>query len=436
MLGRIEPLVLLPGLMLVGIACGDPAGDVSNLPPTLQAQVPAGDYFDRDVITISYGVADDYGLERVYWELRPGLDGSTKISGLQTFTELRLTVQHDWAGPGRLKLWARDRFGLGSDVVLFPEGHITLPATIQRSASKATVNCWVQGVLTDEKRNRVYLMCPNDRRMYVMNGATTTITHSLSLPGLATDMDLTPGGDSLILTLPGHDALGVIDLRAADLSVQMLFLESFEGTTQGPWRVRTLSNGKAFVAANEFPDVTSPLMLVEVDLSRGADRIRPDAADPGMDEVRALARSHDYSRMVLSAGSGKMQTYDVAQNSFGPVINLSGRAIELDRTGAMLAVGVNVYDGRTLQYLRTVRSTHHGGGFATAMSPDGTHIYIAHAVHGIIRSRTSDGAIVDRSPNPIRFVELLRASPDGRFLVTVEPNLSVQQSHLSIMQFQ
>jgi hypothetical protein len=39
--------------------------------------------------------------------------------------------------------------------------------------------------------------------------------------------------------------------------------------------------------------------------------------------------------------------------------------------------------------------------------------------HGIVRSRVSDGQIVDRTPNPI-LPDLIRTSPDGATVVTVE----------------
>jgi hypothetical protein len=94
----------------------------------------------------------------------------------------------------------------------------------------------------------------------------------------------------------------------------------------------------------------------------------------------------------------------------------------VDATGAHIAIGTDVYDG-SLQFLRRVEATIGENSISpTALSLDGEYLYTV-LLDRVLRSRVSDGVLLDRSPVPIQ-PTAIRASSDGAMLVTVENHSS------------
>ena len=156
--------------------------------------------------------------------------------------------------------------------------------------------------------------------MTVMSLSTMTATQTLSIT--PEDLDVTPGGDSVIVALGGA-GLGIIDLRESPLTVSVLPLAPVDSTgAAGARFVRTLSNGKVFVTA-------AGSYLVEVDLATGVQRVRRDAGNNGYINGAALGRSLDRSVVVLDGSGNYFQRYDVSTDSFWPaqpVVRSRGRS--------------------------------------------------------------------------------------------------------------
>ena len=127
--------------------------------------------------------------------------------------------------------------------------------------------------------------------------------------------------------------------------------------------------------------------------------------------------------MVVNGEAGAFLRYDAATDRFEPAqtARVQDTRPSVDATGAHIAVSGDLYD-RSLQYLLTVRAAMSGEGPA-AISSDGQTHYLAIAPTytqlGIVRSRVSDGSIVDHIPAPL-LITMLRVSPDGSTLVVVE----------------
>ena len=95
-----------------------------------------------------------------------------------------------------------------------------------------------------------------------------------------------------------------------------------------------------------------------------------------------------------------------------------------------VALGADVYDA-TLGFLRRMHSPFIGW-VPTAVSADGQYLYQGVAPHGIVRSRVSDGVMLDRSLGPVFTGALVRMSPDGTMLVIVDNNCC-GTSHIAVM---
>ena len=269
----------------------------------------------------------------------------------------------------------------------------------------------------------IYLMQSNQSRIAVFSPTTMTVTGTVPLPAVPTDLDLTVGGDSLLVALPYKRALGIIDLRQTPPAVTLAPLSALDTTTldQRPWHVRVAVNGKAFISLQG--SVPCACTLLELDLATGVERVRTDAGEAGNVGGGLVERSEDRSFLALNGGPGLFQAYDAVSDAFG----LRGSAIpydwrpSVDRTGRNVAVSLDIYD-RTMQFIRRVHSPILPPGVvSSAFSGDGLLLYHGAGYYGIVRSRVSDGAMLDRSLTPV-VPGLIRVSPDGTTLVIVDSN--------------
>jgi hypothetical protein len=258
-----------------------------------------------------------------------------------------------------------------------------------------------------------------------------TITGTVALPPGPAGLDVTAGGDSLLVAFPYQRALGIIDLRHSPLAVTLLPISlSVLDTTidQRPWSVTVAANGKALVPLQGSS--LSAYTLLEVDLGTGVQRLRTDAGDGGNIGGASLARSADHSTVVLSSGPALFQRYAASGDTFGPRRSVARiGSFSVDATGQHVALGLDVYDG-ALGFLRTMHSPF-AGGIPTVFSGDGQYLYQGAVSYGIVRSRVSDGAMIDRSLSPV-LPDFVRVSRDGTMLVIVNSNCC-GTSHVAVM---
>jgi hypothetical protein len=390
-----------------------PTGGSLSYPP-ITAELFAGDSL-RLMLTAS----DNHALRAIVWEVLPsGFKDSIVVSGASTTQWVWIPFRAEWGRDVQLRLYARDAEGLTSAVVESPPGAIKVYPTVERPVKKATVSGEVRTFVHDEKRDVLYLLQTNERRIAVFSLASMSVTSTFQLPFplTATDGDLSLSGDSLILAVPYDTALAVVDLRQATLQATLVPLRSADASIgQMPWAVRVLANGHAFVA---FQGSTpAAYRLLDIDLATGAERLRDDAVVGG--SVVGIERSGDRSMLVASGGNVCWQRYDVAGDTFRACQAGSyGIMPSVDVAGRNFAAGVKVYD-ETLSFTREVHSLFAGGVPYSTISADGQYLYQVHSQLGVIRSRVSDGALVDRTPNSIQ-PNALRATSDGSRLITVD----------------
>lgn len=381
----------------------------------------AGVFFGGDSISVAFQARDNHALQSLHWEVLPAgmaTDGTLEVTGASASPAIFLHIRPEASGPIQLRLYARDATGLTSNVVTTTAGAANVYPTVERATASADVDGDTWDVVVDTRRGVAYLLQPNQGRISILSLSTMTVTGSIRMPSFPPDFDITTGGDSLIVVLPVDHALGVVDLTQASPQPTLIPLTLLDPTLdQHPAHLRTLSNGKAFVSlAGSMP---TAYVLMEVDLATGAQTIRTDAGESGYVGGGLLGRSLDHSVVVVNGGATYFQRYDVATDHFGargsPAVN--DVAPVLDATGRYVAIGLDVYD-QSLQHLRRVSSPILPGGvIATALSADGEELYQILSNTGLIRSRVSDGAILDRTLNPISALEM-RISDDGALLVT------------------
>jgi hypothetical protein len=391
-------------------------------PPTGGSATPeiAGDYFTGDSLYLIFNASDNHSLRALVWEILPfGFRDSLIVSGPFAGPWMKIPIRPEWTGPIQLRLYARDAAGLTSEAVTSAPGALNVAPTVVLPTAWTTVPGEIREFVIDVPRGVVYLLQTNESRIAVLSTATMTVTRTIATPIRATDLDLSAGGDSLVLALPAGGALGIIDLRQPSAAVTPIPLADLDMTrNQRPYQVRVAANGKALVSLQGSQP--SAYTLLEVDLATGTQRHRTDAGDGGFVGGGHLERSHDRSVIVVNGGANLFQRYDATVDRFGPrrSATVSDWRPSIDMMGIHVATGLDVY-GETLLHLRRVRAPILGGIPRTALSADGEYLYIVLWNHGIVRSRVSDGMIVDRIPNPIG-PDAIRASADGAMVITAE----------------
>jgi len=390
-----------------------------------------GEYFVGDSLNLMFIASDNVALRTLVWEVTPaGFRDSLFVSGRSVAPQLTVPIRPGWSGPIQLRAYARDAAGLVSDTFVSPLDSLRVYPTLTRPTTAAAVEGEIAQVAIDQRRGVIYLAQGYQRRLAVLSAASMTVSATLALPAASADLDLTASGDSLVVALPSLRALGVIDLRQSPLAVALLPLTVLDTTIdQWPSSVRVAANGKALVLLEGSSP--SAFTLIEVDLATQVQRLRTDAGDGGNVGVAALERSFDHSTVVLRGNPTLFQRYDASSDAFGPLHSVASiGTISVDGTGQHVALGADVYDA-TLGFLRRMHSPF-VGWVPTAVSADGQYLYQGVAPHGIVRSRVSDGVMLDRSLGPVFTGGLVRMSPDGTMLVIVDSNCC-GTSHIAVM---
>lgn len=376
----------------------------------------ARDYFVGDTIYVQLNASDNYALKTVFWEVWPaGLRDSLVTSGQLVTTFISLPIPSQWVGSIQLRFYARDAAGLTSDTVKSLPDSMRVGATIQRPFLTATLPAQLLDMQIDAKRGVLYVVPAWGNNLFALS-TTTLAVSSIPLPYRPWGIDLSPGGDSLIMTLPGVPALGIMDLRQASSPLSLVPVTGLDTTIgQRPMQVKVAANGKAFLPLEG--NTASAYTMIEVDLGSGAQRVRTDAGTNGWVGGIALARSFDHSTLVTNGNGPYFERYDAASDAFGtPRTARSTWGPTVDGTGQHVVVGLDLYDA-SFQFVRTIRSPIANAVPTRALSPDG--VYLFEGLRGIVRARVSDGGLQDRSPAPFT-PDLIRLSPDGTMLAMIE----------------
>ncbi|HXL35387.1 MAG TPA: hypothetical protein VN953_10715 [Gemmatimonadales bacterium] len=420
-----------PGIALVDVT--PPSVELLLFPPPAGSATNlfAGEYFVGDSLNFMFIASDNVALRTLVWEVTPaGFRDSLLVSGRSAVPRPTIPIQPSWIGPIQLRAYARDSVGLVSDTFVSPLDSLRVYPTLTRPTTAAAVEGEITELAIDQRRGVIYLAQGYQRRLAVLSTASMTVSATLALPAASADLDLTASGDSLVVALPSLRALGVIDLRQSPLAVALLPLTVLDTTIdQWPSSVRVAANGKALVLLEGSSP--SAFTLIEVDLGTQVQRLRTDAGDGGNVGVAALERSFDHSTVVLRGNPTLFQRYDATSDAFGPRHSVASiGTMSVDGTGQHVVLGVDVYDA-TLGFLRRTHSPFIGW-VPTAVSADGQYLYQGVAPYGIVRSRVSDGVMIDRSLGPVFTGGLVRMSPDGPTLVIVDSNCC-GTSHIAVM---
>lgn len=393
---------------------------VDHTAPTVTGvPVVLGNYFVGESLQLFLHAFDNHALGAVIWELIPtGARDSIPLSGTAATRIVPVPLGENAMGSLQVRVYARDTVGNVSNVLLTEPNAIRVYPTVQRPTRTATINGDLEEIAFDIRRGVIYLLLSQQRRLTVVSSTTLDVVRSVDLPSQPSDLDLSAGGDSLIVVLPVDRALAIFDLRTPGAAPTILPLISVDTpTVQRPLNVRVVSTGKAIVT---FRDVNARLQSVlDVDFATGQQRVRPEARGTNVVSDAQLTRSPDGSVIMLGNEAWFFQRYDAITDTFSPQRQPRHSGwLSLNAGGSITAMGTSIYDA-SMQFVRAVQTPGGGGSENTLLSVDGEFLYLQDWGRGIVRSRVSDGRVVDRTPSPVRPNDI-RVSPDGTMLVVIE----------------
>jgi hypothetical protein len=385
----------------------------------------------RDTLAITVTVASPRPLTDVGYRFTNflNLGDSVAVSDTVATHVFRLPVPFEWKGLElTIEVFGRDRLGLEDHrqvsqlrVAVFPN----LPTQTFR------VGQGVSELVYDEPRGRLYLMTALDSTPQAGQPEVRVFQFSPAefLPGIpvawfASGMDLSPGGDSLLLT-SYNGRLGIIDLTtlAQDSTDPITFTPA---NGRYPYKVRAMANGKAMISITSASD---PGQLVEFDLGTGTQTLRADVGDSGaVGLTPLLGRTPDRTRLLLwpsQATGNAAQLYQSATDSFGPSVPIlappvGATSVSSDAAGTLWLVGNVLLDG-ALTPLRQLESGIYAG--TSVLSDDGAYAYVS-VPEGVAKVRTSDGARVELILLQVP-PYLLTITSDGNTLIAVGYGLQI-----------
>lgn len=374
----------------------------------------------NDTLRLAVNAADNYKLAWVGYRIGApaSLSDSVAVTGRSASRTFTLVPSPAWIGAQTVTAFVRDSVGY---VVNTSLGTATVVPGVRRPTYVFPLQGGIPDLVYDSARDVVYFSEPSLNRVRVFSLATRSFAAPINLFSRPWGLDLTPGGDSLVVTLSQSTSLAIVNLQNRQLDTANLPLNP--NVSPSLAYVRVMANRKAFAATAVGGGV-----LWELDLGTLSRRARTDAS---VTEIVPMARAGDGSRLLVigdnsccpETGSLYRSTTDTFAIS-GPTADRYGPRVSADRSGSRFLVDESLFDG-SLNPLRTFTSSTYALGRSSALSADGLTAYLA-VDSGYLKVRTADGIVVDTVRTGQTFDRFLEVS-SGSWLVGVAGNPHLAQ---------
>jgi hypothetical protein len=407
----------------------------------------AGQFAVGDVATVGVTATDNNALEWLVWELgapanmRDSVRAPIAGTSFPFYAEIR--VRPEWVGSPVLSVYVRDAAGLKSQVLVSPPDSVRFYPLVSRPVTTPAV-ATSPGILYpnmgdlayDAKRNMFYLALSGTNDVAVLDVATMTFKAPITLAAPAAGLDLSAGGDSLIIVLPSSRSLAMVDLARPSTPPTTIALgrlldsagAQFPGSLPTPGMLRVAANGKAIVMLSYR--TSGGDIALEVDLATGVPKMRTDARNSSPYPF-ALGATPDRSRIVL-LDIPCPRSYLSATDSFGSCGTPTGffgyRGLTFDAAGRRFSVGNSAFD-LDFNLLRLGGSYDYNVSSA-ALSSDGDYLYLGIGA-SIIKTRIADGVMTERFNLPVE-AQRVFVSPAGDWMAVFQTNSTVRATRVDL----
>ena len=372
-----------------------------------------------DTLHVAVNATDNFRVAWLGYRLGPpaSMRDSVAASTASASHPFSAIAQSNWLGSSAVTLFARDSLGNLAETSL-PAA--TVVKGIRRPTHVFPLDASVYDMAYGVSRNALYLSQPDPDRVLVFSVGTLAFAPPIQLFSRPQGLDLTVGGDSLVVALRTSPYLAIVNLVSGHTDTVRLNMTSL--LNPGPANVRVMGNSKAMVTIS-FSGSGFGGQVIEYDLVSGTQRARSDAGVGGpVTEVVPLARAGDRSDLLLiidnnccpEDGNVYVTATDTVAVKHATVSRYNPK-ISANQTGSLFLIGESLFDSN-LNLLRTFTSSYSLGGSNT-IAPDGLSVYLGKD-YGYLKLRASDGVLVEDVRVGLSF-ERLFALPGGLWLAGI-----------------
>jgi hypothetical protein len=260
--------------------------------------------------TLAIAASDNGGVAWVGYAIGPPANIRDSIAvrdSLSAWVDVAVPIPTAWVGTTpAVTVFAYDR---DANLTTQTLGQATVAAHLTRPVQVAAVDTSVRRAVYDTKRNVVYLAVGDQAAIQVLSLASMTYGARLALPRPAIDLDLRPGGDSLVVTLTHSADLAFLNL-ATLAPASVVHLNTLNGAggdttnlTDTVTYVRVASDGRVLATfGGNYSGYSLPGLLQFVPATATDSIVVPvDYNDNGVTPF--LARSGDGTKVVMTPGS-------------------------------------------------------------------------------------------------------------------------------------
>lgn len=325
-----------------------------------------------------------------------------------TDSVLTQTIAHDvpasWIGSSTYSVFAVDAGGNRRELLI---GTITVANRTRQVPWSAALQGTVRDMAFDTKRNVLYLSIPDSNRVAALSLGSQSFTTPFAFTGDPRGLDLSLGGDSLLVALRRTPYISVVNLVTSQRDTVRVNSDNF--LNRGPDNVRVMGNNKALVTIT-FDGSGYGGSLVELNIGT-----RAYVALKTVTEFVPLCRSANrFIGLALIDDSCcpiEGVVYDAQTGAFPADRGTVSRFFNYPSSnfdGTRFLITGELFNNQ-LASLGTIAPA--GATGPSVLSPDGAVAYFATS-SGIATVRVSDGTVtgsVTLGAEPYR----LAISPDG-----------------------
>jgi hypothetical protein len=393
----------------------------------------------NDTLRVTVNASDNYQTAWVgYFTGSPAnFRDSVAVTAADASHVFAHVVPPSWVGNQALLFFARDWRGQFNATL--SDANLYVFDADRRPIRTGPALGPVRDLAYDAKRNLLYLTQQGVSAITVVKLSNLTFAAAIATPFVPAGMDLSVGGDTLVVAFRRSPYLGIVDLTQPTAHVDTVRLAFDSGGGRGPDFVRVAANGKVLVtiASDSGGTVNNEAhgRMWTYDLATGAQGVRADAGATGMIAGNALlTRSTDRTRVFLmppvDCCSIAAQVYGSAGDTFGPPRPTAGtppERLSADSAGAVVLVDHTTYDAN-LAFIANRGLDFYNGG-PTVVAPGGTIAYYGedpgYIPQTYAKVRLSDGAVLEKTLVRPTYGSRFWLSADGLSLIITSDSLRV-----------
>lgn len=365
-----------------------------------------GAFAPGDTATLTIAATDNRAL-RAYGYSLSGTSIRDSVSASGTSAQRVVRLPLTTAGMYTVTVFATDSSGNHGELV----GAVLTVASRSRRPIMSVPLGGGRDIAYEPTRNRIYVSQPDSSQIAVVAADAVSRLAPITVSnGHPTGIDVTLGGDTLVVGLTGTTSLGFVNLTNGTMSTQSVISDTFLSRT--PSGVRVAANNRVIFGVT-FSGSGYGGSISEFNLAT-----RTVGSSLTTTESLPMAVSGNRQRVYALIDDSCCPEdgvyYDATQGKFSSergVISYYGPGVATDFTGAHALFGYVLTDAN----LATITTFSSRAVNPVALSLDGSYAFFATS-SGVDKVRVSDGATVESfdiggSPTHLRLL------PDGLTLV-------------------